>query len=82
MYFTPTNTKRIIRSPDHVTHQYETMEDSLGTIFRDSWEFKQRDFAVHSSENESMRPEFGLDRDSEMKLNFHDRSDDFSDFTK
>lgn len=82
VYFTPTNTKRIIRSPDHVTHKYEPMEDSLGTNFRDSREFKQRNFAVHSSENESMRPEFGLDRDSEMKLNFHDRSDDFSDFTK
>lgn len=25
---------------------------------------------MHSSENESMRPEFGLDRDSEMKLIF------------
>lgn len=80
VYFTPTNIKRLTRSPDHVTHQYETIEDSLGTNFRDSREFKQRDFAVHSSENESMRPEFGLDRDSEMKLNFHDRSDNFSDF--
>lgn len=82
VYFTPTNIKRITRSPDHVTHQYETMEDSLGTNFRDSREFKRRDFAVHSSENESMRPEFGLDRESEMNLKFHDRSDDFSDFSK
>lgn len=67
LYFTPTNTKRLIRSPDHMIHQYETMEDGLGIKFRDS-----QDFAVHSSENDSMRHEFGFGfgTDSEMKLKF------------
>lgn len=79
--FTPTSTKHRIRSPDHVTNQCKTMEDSLGLNFRDSREFKRQDFAACPLINDGLRPEFDSGRDSEMKLNFHNTSE-FSDLSK
>lgn len=85
--FSPVN-KQNVDFSDHVTYstrqksrRNESMENCTDVKFRDSRDVEQQNFAAFPSENKSMRPEYGSDRDCEMKLNFHNMSD-FSDLPK